>query len=170
MATPGKTAQHPMIIRHVQPHRSGIQSLNLTRHAIGYILRGRKYIYYGDVRYEIERGEIFFLGAGNHYMEDVPEAGKSFEQVTFFYTSEALKEILNNLSQSFNLEISDNHSCDNCRNKPHATYPAWNPVKNFFKTTNQYLKEDILTSDAAVEKMKMTELIYLIEPGLLPEG
>ena len=69
------STQQPMIVKYVQPYRNGIQSHNLSRHSIGYILRGKKYIYYGDVRHEVNRGDLFYLGTGHHYTEDIPENG-----------------------------------------------------------------------------------------------
>lgn len=155
--------QQPVITKNLQSLRYGIQQYTLSRYAIGYVLKGRKYIYYGDTRYEVNRGEVFYMNIGNHYIEDVPEAGRPFEQITFFYSPEMLNEILNNLSQNYNLEINNNHICDNCTYAPgHVVFPAWSTVKNFFGTINQYLKEDVLTNEPIAEKLKTTELISLI--------
>ena len=35
-----------MIVKYVQPDRSGIQAHNFTRHSIGYVVRGKKCVYY----------------------------------------------------------------------------------------------------------------------------
>ena len=61
-----------MIVKYVQPDRSGIQAHNFTRHSIGYVVRGKKCVYYGDVCHEIPQGTLFYMGMGNHYTEDVP--------------------------------------------------------------------------------------------------
>lgn len=156
------TPQQPMIVKYVQPYRNGIQSHNLTRHGIGYILRGKKYIYYGDVRHEVKQGELFYLSTGHHYTEDIPEGGKPFEQIVYYYTPEQLGRILSHLSQTYQLSIQNDHICDNCREHSHVIYPAWNTMKNFFATTNQYIKEDLFSNDDTAENIKMTELIYLI--------
>lgn len=55
----------------------------LSRYAIGYILRGTKYIYDGDKRQTLSRGDVFYLGIGHHYIENFPEGGQPFEQVLF---------------------------------------------------------------------------------------
>ena len=47
------------IVKYVETNYVGIRSINLSRCAIGYVVRGTKYIYYGDMRYTISRGEIF---------------------------------------------------------------------------------------------------------------
>ncbi len=49
-----------MIVKYVETSHNGIQSQNLTRYAIGYVLRGTKYIYDGDQRTGIGKGQIFF--------------------------------------------------------------------------------------------------------------
>lgn len=156
------TMQQPMIVKYVQPFRNGIQSHNLTRQGIGFILRGKKYIYYGDVRHEVNQGDLFFLGAGHHYTEDVPEAGKPFEQIVFYYHPEQLSRILTHLSMTYKLNIVNDHSCPNCKEHSHVIYPAWSTIRNFFSTINQYIKEDMFSNDDTAENIKMTELIYLI--------
>lgn len=131
-----------MIVKYVQPDRSGIQAHNFTRHSIGYVVRGKKCVYYGDVCHEIPQGTLFYMGMGNHYTEDVPEQGKNFEQIVFYYTSDQLSRILNHLSVGYQLNITNDHSCPNCENQSHVSYPASNIMKNFFGTVNQYLKDD----------------------------
>lgn len=58
--TPSGT-QQPTIAKYVQTIRTGIRSQSLTRHCIGFVLRGTKYIYYGDVRHAVTRGKVFYL-------------------------------------------------------------------------------------------------------------
>ena len=156
------SVQQPVIAKYVQPYRNGIQSYNLTRHGIGYVLRGKKYIYDGDIRHQVNRGDVFFLNAGHHYIEDIPENGKPFEQIIFYYTPAQLARILSQLSLTYQMEIVNNHSCDNCRESSHVIYPASNNIRNFFSTTNQYIKDELFTHDETAENLKMTELIYLI--------
>ena len=154
--------QQPTIVKYVQSSRSGIQSNTLHRHAIGYVLRGKKYIYYGDVRHEINKGDVFYLGIGNHYLEDVPEPNRSFEQIVFYYDANLLNRILNLLSISYRMEIRNDHHCPDCHNRPDVIYPAWNCLKGFFTTVDQYLKDNLFGQDSTAETLKITELIYLI--------
>ena len=58
------SAQQPMIVKYVEALHTGIQSQALSRYAIGYILRGTKYIYEGDKRQTLTRGDVFYLGMG----------------------------------------------------------------------------------------------------------
>lgn len=151
-----------MIVKYVQGMRNGVQSYNLSRHGIGYVLKGKKYIHYGDVRYEINRGEVFCLGVGTHYMEDVPEQDKPFEQIMFYYTPDQLSRILHNLSVEYGLNITNDHSCPNCSGIGHVSYSAWSSMKSFFSTVDHYLKDDVFGCDDTAENIKITELIYLI--------
>ena len=153
--------QQPMIMKYVLTDRNGIQAHNYTRHSIGYIIRGKKYIYYGDTYYEIPQGTLFYMGTGNHYSEDIPENDKPFEQIVFYYTQDQLSRILNNLSGVYHLHIVNDHKCPECTHLPHASYPASVSVKNFFNSVNQYMKEGMF-GDSTAEMLKTTELIYLI--------
>ena len=156
------SAQQPMIVKYVEALHNGIQSQALSRYAIGYILRGTKYIYDGDKRQTLTRGDVFYLGIGHHYIENFPENGQPFEQVLFYYTPADLQRILLHLNITYGLNISNEHSCENCRNRSHVTMPAWNSLRNFFINTNNYLRDEDFRHDETAENIKMTELIYLI--------
>lgn len=55
------SAQQPMIVKFVETLHTGIRSQALSRCAIGYVLRGTKYIYDGDKRETLTRGDVFYL-------------------------------------------------------------------------------------------------------------
>ena len=154
--------QQPVIAKYVQPYRNGIQSQNLSRNGIGMVLRGKKFIYSGDVRKEVARGDIFFLATGNHYIEDLPEENRPFEQIVFYYTPAQLATILSQLSITYHMNISNNHSCERCREHSFVVDTTTSSVRNFFLTTNQYIKDELFNHDETAENLKMTELIYLI--------
>ena len=156
------SAQQPMIVKYVEALHNGIQSQALSRYAIGYILRGTKYIYDGDKRQTLTRGDVFYLGIGHHYIENFPENGQPFEQVLFYYTPADLQRILLHLNITYGLNISNEHSCENCRDRSHVSMPAWNSIRNFFVNTNNYLRDEDFHRDETAENIKMTELIYLI--------
>lgn len=134
----------------------------VSRYAIGYILRGTKYIYDGDKRQTLARGDVFYLGLGHHYIENVPDGSQPYEEVLFYYTPEDLQRILMHLNITYGLNISNEHSCENCRNRTHVAMSAWNSLRNFFVNTNNYLRDEEFRHDETAENIKMTELIYLI--------
>lgn len=154
--------EQPTIVKYAQPFRNGIQSNTTQRHGIGYVLRGTKYVYYGDVRCEVKRGDVFYVSAGHQYIEDIPDGDKPFEQIIFYYDNQSLNTILHQLSINYQLNINNSHSCPNCKDQQTVIYPAWSTLKNFYHTINQYIKDDLFGQDDAAEKLKMTELLYLI--------
>lgn len=152
----------PKVVKYVETQHHGIQSQSLSRYAIGYILRGTKHIYDGDKRQTLTKGDLFYLGIGHHYEENVPEAGQPFEQILFYYTPSDLQRILIHLNITYGLNITNEHSCENCRNRAHIAMPAWSAVRNFFIGTNSYLRDGEIRRDETAENIKMTELVYLI--------
>ena len=151
-----------MIVKYVETLHHGIQSQTLSRYAIGFVLRGTKYLYNGDTRHKLSRGDIFYLGVGHHYMENIPENGQPYEQILFFYTPADLQRILLHLNITYGLNISNEHSCENCRSRSYVSMPGWSSVRSFFANTNNYLREENFLHDETAENIKMTELIYLI--------
>jgi len=164
-ATPLKqkpASLQPTIVKYTQSSRNAIQSMTLHRQAIGYVLRGKKHLYYGDSCREVNAGDLFFLGVGTHYVDDVPEENRSFEQIVFYYDAPQINRIINYLSITYQLTVRNDHSCPECEGQQDVIYPAWNTVKYFFQSVNQYLKEGFFGDDPAAENIKMTELIYLL--------
>ena len=156
------SSQQPTIVKYVQSLRNGTQVIRLHRHAIGFVVRGKRYLHYGDSRYEIAKGDVYYLGIGSHYVEDIPEADKTFEQIVFYYDTFQINKILNSLSLNYQLNIHNDHDCPDCRLRNEANYPAWPALKNFFTSVNFYLAEDIFGHDFAAENIKMLELVYLL--------
>lgn len=152
----------PIIVKYVQQARNGVQAHNFSRNCIGYVLKGKKFIHDGDLRYEIAQGDVFYLAAGNHYTEDIPEAGKDFEQILFYFNNDLLNQVLSNLSMNYQLTIENDHSCHDCNQTNHVICSGWATIRNFFSTVNQYFKEDLFGDNLPAQKLKMTELIYLI--------
>lgn len=152
----------PTIVKYVEENHTGIHLLKLSRCAIGYVVRGTKHIYYGDERYTISKGEIFYMGVGNHYVEEVMEDGKPFEQILFYYTPAQLQRILLNLNMGFTLNVTNTHQCERCHKHNHVAMNATSIMRSFFNHTANYLHEENFVRDEAAENIKMTELIYLI--------
>jgi len=153
----------PMVVKYVQPCANGIHSQILSRYSIGYVLHGTKYLYYGDKRFKIEGGDVFCLEPGIHYIEEVPEGNKPFEQIVLFYSSELLADIISELGLRYNLQIGcvKRHEPDE-KVIRHNSGKAWRSLKSYFGGLNQYIRDGLLECDKGVEQMKMNELIYLL--------
>lgn len=155
-------SKNPMISKYTEIYHNGIESESLSRYAIGYVLRGTKYIYDGDRRETIGCGDVFYLGLGHHYVENSPDNGQPFEQIIFYYTPDELQRIRLNLNITYGLTINIRHSCERCQNANHVSMKGWTALHNFFMNVNNTLRDECYALDKTVENIKMTELIYLI--------
>lgn len=159
---PAAINEEPMIVKYVERDATGIVTIQLSRYAIGYVMRGTLYIYDGDKRRAVGRGDLLFLGIGRHYVEYAPEEGQPFEQILFYYTPNDLQRVLMHLSVTYQLRITNNHQCEQCRGQSAIIAEGKPSLRNFFLNTNSYLKENTCRRDETAENIKMTELIYLI--------
>lgn len=159
---PVQNDNQPTIVKYVGANYGGIQLLALSRYAIGYVVRGTKHIYYGDACHTVSKGEIFYMGVGNHYVEDIPEEGRPFEQVIVYYSPELLQRTLLYLNMNYSINISNSHSCDRCRRQNHVSTEASSTLRSFFTHAVSYLQDDNFMHDEAAENIKLTELMYLI--------
>lgn len=157
-----KQESQPVIVKYAEAPNSGIESVSLSRYAIGYILAGTKYVYYGDKRYTVNRGDIFYMGVGHHYTENVADENNQFEQIIFYYTPTELQRILSHLNMTYGVQITNSHSCEQCRQLSHVAMPATPSMKSFFSNCNTYLRNDFFSNDEVAENIKLTELVYMI--------
>lgn len=155
-------AEVPTIVKYVEKTHTGIETINLSRYAIAYVLRGRQYIYDGDRRRQIGRGDLLYLGIGRHYLESVPENDQPFEQIVIYYTPQELQRVLMHLNVTYGLTITNKHSCEKCRNGSFVVAEIGATIRNFFLNTNSYLRDKGSYRDETAENIKMTELIYLL--------
>lgn len=157
-----ENAEQPTIVKYVEGNYGGIQLMSLSRYALGYVVRGSKQIYYGDTHYTVSRGDVFYMGVGNHYVENLPDEGRPFEQIVVYYSPELLQRILLQLNMSYGMNITNTHHCERCRRLNHVAVAASPTLRSFFMHTASYLQDDNFMHDETAESIKMTELIYLI--------
>ena len=86
---------------------------------------------------------MFYLDIGTHYIEDIPDNGRSYEEVILFYSSQQLANILNNLNLIYQLTITNDHSCPECEKQTHVIAPADSALRNFFSSVNAGLRENL---------------------------
>lgn len=155
-------ADTPAIVKYSVFDRNGVRAVTLNRNAIGYVSKGTKYIHYGDIRYEISKGDVFFLNIGTHYIEEIPEKNKPFEELVVYYTPDMISDALSMLSLNFRMVITVDHKCSKCERTNHANMPAWGLLRYYFSSLGQYMRDDKFASDSVIEKLKLTELICMI--------
>ena len=154
--------EDPMIVKFIEKRATGIVPLQLSRYAIGCVMRGTLCIYDGDKRRVVNRGELFFLGFGRHYMESVPENGLPFEQILIYYTPQELQRVLVHLNINYGVAIEDKHSCSNCQSGACVVVGSNTALHNYFQHLNNDLREQGFHRNEAGENIKMTELFYLL--------
>lgn len=156
------SACRPVVVKYTQPNRNGIQVHSLRRCAIGYVLHGKRHFYYGDEMSEVGTGEVFCLGLGSHYIEDVPDDDKPFEQIVFYCDEMCLNKILNGLNVSYGVDIINDHACHKCRKNNHVGSPASDLIRDFFVSVNNYIADGAFSEDEILADMKLSELMYMI--------
>jgi AraC-like DNA-binding protein len=153
---------YPNILRYAQSSLNGVQSVSFPKHSICYIISGKKYLYYGNRRYEVGAGELFYLPSGQHYVENITENNRPFVQMMILYSTDQLGSIISQLNVNYGMVIAHRHECDKCSGKTFVSYPAWSAMKEYFNSLGQYMKDGMLLSDPIAERIKMTELIYML--------
>lgn len=155
-------SRQPVVVKTSETSMAGIRSFEASRYVIGYVLSGYKYIYNGDLRSEISPGDVFFLSKGIHYIEEVPDARKPFEQIMFFYTPEQLGRIVAGLSVEHNTDTGVRHSCEACQTRSYVVTPGWNTLKHFFTATDLQLQDGFFAHSPTAGMLALTQLVYQI--------
>ena len=155
-------AGQPNVVKYIEYTPVGVRSQNLSRHAIGCVLSGTKFIHSGDSRRMLVKGDIFYLGLGLHYIEELPDTDRPFEQIVFYYSPEELQEILLHLNITYRLNITNKHSCSECRNSSEIVMSSWPALRSIFVAAAGYLHDEEVSRDSAADRFKMTELVYHI--------
>ncbi len=158
----------PIIVRRSESQMAGIRSFNATRYAIGYIMSGYKFIYTGDVRCEATPGDIFFLAKGTHYVEEIPDGRRPFEQIMFFYTAEQIGRIIAELNINYSIDTCVHHTCDECMLREYVVSPGWDSLRTFFVATGKHLRDGFYAQNPTAESLALTTLVYQIITR--PEG
>lgn len=156
------TNNERIVVKYTTSHNTGVEQTRLTRNAIGYVIKGEKYIHDDDRFLKVSAGEIFFLGQGAHYIENIPSAKDPFEQIVFYYTSHDLQHIIASLN-SVDLSLGKNaKSPDSTLDCNSAVAQPTKVTKNFFIGTNIHFEFGGFNQDPESEKLKLAELAHLI--------
>ena len=160
--TAAASGWQPTIVRDMRSWWDGRIYFHSPSYCIGYIVHGHKTIYYGDRHCVLKNGDLFWLGVGAHQVEDVPETGCPFEQITFCYNQSRMRHILIRLKATRRLEIGDSHTCEICRQLNHADCHGWSEVHDFFSEVSHNLRNGAFENAPESENKVLTELVYLL--------
>ncbi|MDE5706990.1 MAG: AraC family transcriptional regulator [Alistipes sp.] len=154
--------EKPLIEKYAADSRNEIRSCTLSRCAVGCVLRGEKYVYYGDECYRIAPGQLFLLETGDHYVKDVASDEGGYEQIVIYYSAPELEQELLLLGLNYHVAVGNDHSCGECDRYTHALLPFWRATADYFRNLNDRLADRSFLNDPVAVRLKMTELLYLI--------
>lgn len=150
------------VVKYTTTHNVGVEQRRLARNAIGYILKGEKYIHNDDRFLRVATGDIFFLGQGSHYIENIPSATDQFEQIVFYYTPADLQHVIASLT-SVDLSLGKKLTNETLSSSSNAAVATPSKItKNFFISTSIHLEFGGFFNDMESERLKLTELAHLI--------
>lgn len=152
----------PLIEKYAADSRNEIRNCTLSRCAVGCVLRGEKYVYYGDECHRIASGELFLLEAGSHYVKDVAPDQGVYEQILVYYSAPELEQGLLFLGLNYHVSVGNDHRCGSCAGYRHAAMPVWRAAEDYFRNLNDRLGDRDFLRDPVALRLKMTELLYLI--------
>ncbi|MDR2912431.1 MAG: helix-turn-helix transcriptional regulator [Alistipes sp.] len=161
-------ARQPIVVHSVETQMLGVRSFITSRYVVGYVVSGYKCIYTGDLRSEAVPGDVFFLSKGTHYIEELPESRRPFEQILFFYTPAQVSRIIAELSVNYRIETCVHHTCEECMLREYVIAPGWETLRHFFNATGKYIRGGLYADDPTAELLALTTLVYQIISR--PEG
>ncbi len=147
------------VVKYSTNKNVGLEPTQYSRYAIGYVLRGEKYIHDNDKLIRVSQGEVFFLGIGVHYIENIPAIDDIYEQITFYYTPAKMQQIIASINSLDINEIklaSRSTKCDVAVERPNKV------LRNFFLSANNHFEYGGFTLNDESERIKLTELAYII--------
>ncbi len=137
----------------------GLEPTQYSRYAIGYVLRGEKFIHDNDKLTRVSQGEVFFLGIGTHYIENIPAIDDIYEQITFYYAPSKMQQIIASIKSLDlgNIKLaSRNTKSDIAVERPNKI------LRNFFISANNHFEYGGFILNDESERIKLTELAYII--------
>lgn len=149
----------PSILKYTQSQHVGLQTVDLQRHCIGYVLRGRRRICRGDICQELSTGDLYYLPPGAHTFEELPEGGKPVERIVCYFTALQLCQIMADIQKMRQITFSDELPDDT---GSYIVCSTDQVVQTFFAGLESYLHEGEMLGDKVVEQFKLSELIYLL--------
>lgn len=155
----------PDVVKLTDTSNHGIMSIMLSRAAVGFLIKGRKFIYYGDKCSEVNEGDVFIYDAGLHYEENIVSQGGTYEQITFYVSPSSLQQILLGLNSNYGLNYANRHSCENCRTQNFVSMRATDALCDFFASVNLSFRQQGFRHNDVSQRIKLNELIYLILDG-----
>lgn len=148
------------VVKFTTTKNVGVKPTQLTSSAIGYIIRGEKYIHDDDLSRSISQGEMFFIPQGRHYIENIPAPNDSFEQIVFYFTPERLQQVIASLNiNEINMATRGGHNTTT--SSVTATTPS-KITRNIINSANRHFELGGFLHNDESERLYMMSLVYSI--------
>ncbi len=149
-----------MVVKYSTTQNIGVKTTQLTSNAIGYIIRGEKYVHDDDRAIRITAGEIFFLSQGRHYVENIPAHNDCYEQVVLFFTPEQLHQVIASLNIS-ELDLAPRTKTETTKLKFAMAQPS-KITRNILSSINRHFELGGFLHNDESERLFFTNLVYSI--------
>lgn len=157
-----KNSNERIVVKYTTTNNVGVEQTRLSRNSIGYVIKGEKYIHDDDRFFKVTAGDIFFLGQGSHYIENIPPTKEPFEQIVFYYSPHDLQHIIATLNDVDLTLAKQETTNNNILTGNSAVAQPTKVTKNFFIGTNIHFEFGGFNQDPESERLKLTELAHLI--------
>lgn len=155
----------PDVVKLTETENRGVRSVSLSRTAIGYVLRGCKYLYADDRCEAIGEGTLYIFEPGFRYEENIVGSAGLFEEITFYVSPAVLQQIILGQNTNYGLTYTTYHKCENCRTRNFATMGATSLQADFFASVERSFRRTGFRHNDICQRIKLNELIYLILSG-----
>ena len=156
--------ESPELLKITECADSGVRSMQLSRMAIGMVVRGEKIIYHNDHSTTIRQGEVYLLQPGIHYIEHRCREG-IFEQINFYLSSQLLQQIIVNLTTNYSVSTTSTHKCDHCRHHNFIVTAPTDMLAEFFHSVSRNFRLQSFRDPRISQQMKLSELVLIILSG-----
>ena len=145
------------IIRELTNQNTSLQSTYSSCITIGYVVSGAKNIYFNGKQTTIVANNLFILGIGTHYEEDIVSEDGTFEQISFQIAPQRLQQVLFSLSVNFGISLPAKSKYSSIFDSRFSVIPADEQLHNLFASIN-----NVSQYTDTIKRIKLNELIYLL--------
>ncbi|MFR9620853.1 MAG: AraC family transcriptional regulator [Rikenellaceae bacterium] len=146
------------VVKYTTHTNVGLEPTQYSQYAIGYVLSGEKYIHDNEKLIRVSQGEVFFLGVGTHYIENIPVVNELYEQITFYYTPSQMQQIIASIDSDIHeVKLSPEMVSSNVAvERPNKI------LRNFFIGANNHFEYGGFIVNPDGERIKLMELALII--------
>ncbi len=146
---------------------SGPYWIELTDNQVGYVQQGMKIIRYSHATYSVNRGEVFFLSPGRHYVENVPAGNDPYRETTINFSNQMMADAISALVSVYGIEVRKPQTGRLDPSIAHVNTQVWPEMQLFFESLFPYVNAEIATPEKPaisqeMLRLKLAEFAYMV--------